>query len=129
MTALPPPDMDMVTVPPPERLTAPEIDRNVLLAAALIWICPALEIFPATTRLWLLPIVRLSPLSIVSVPTVAAISRVTTESAALPSKMKALVLVLCGAPPVLHSAAFLQFPVPPSQFVVVPVHAVGGSGA
>src|SRR5271154_4327838 len=71
MTATPPPDMDMVNVPPPERLTAPEIDRNVLLAAALIWICPALEIFPATTRFWLLPIVRLSPLSIVSVPTEA----------------------------------------------------------
>ena len=129
MTATPPSDMDSVTVPAPERLTAPEIDRNVLLAPALIRICPALEIFPATTRLWLLPIVRLSPLSIVSVPTDAAISRVTTESAALPSSMQTLVLVLFGTTPVLHIAALLQLPVPPSQFVVVPVQAVGGSGA
>src|SRR5579862_7422924 len=75
----------------------------------------------------LLAMLRVSPLSIVSVPTVTLISKVTTEATAFPSSMQTFVLALFGTAPVLHIAALLQLPVPPSQLVVVPVHAVGGS--
>ena len=118
MNAVPPPVVDSVTVPPPVRLTAPEICRNVLLAAALIWIWPAFPIFPATTREVLLLMIRLSSLSMVRLPTLTLMSRVTCEATALPLSMQTFVLVLLGTPP-LHFAGLLQLPAPPCQMVLL----------
>src|ERR1700677_1739286 len=48
MIGTPPPVVDMVTVPPPVRLTAPPTERNVLFAVALIRILPVFMIVPTT---------------------------------------------------------------------------------
>src|SRR5208282_3429511 len=128
MMAWPAPLSAIVSVPPPDKVTGPSIRKNVLSAAASIEICPEFEMLPAATSVWLSLMIRLSPLSIVSVPTVTEISSVTCEFTGLPSSMHTFVLELLGTTPVLQLAASLQFPVPPSQIVAFPVQFVPPGG-
>src|SRR4029077_5427497 len=127
MMAGPMPEVVSVSVPPPDKLTGPWILRNVLFWPALTVMCPEFEILPAAAREVLSLMMRLSPLSIVRVPTLTLMSSVTCELAPLPSSMQTFVLALLGTAPVLHFVESLQLPAPPSQLVVVPAQFVGGS--
>ena len=124
MYAVPPaPVVDSATVPPPVRGTLPEIIRAAVVVAALIAICPALEILPVTVSVVLLLMVSLSPLSIYRLPTVTVSSRVTKDVPGVPSAIQTFA-PLAGTAPPTHIAALLQLPEPPIQLVVIPEHAV-----
>src|ERR1700732_4895376 len=117
MMAGPMPEVVSVSVPPPDKLTGPWILRNVLFWPALTVMCPEFEILPAAAREVLSLMMRLSPLSIVRVPTLTLMSSVTCKLAALPSSMHTFVLALLGTAPVLHFVESLQLPAPPRQLV------------
>src|ERR1700729_4071563 len=113
---------DMVSVPPPPRVTLPSITSFVVLPSEFIEIVPALARLlpePEMVRTVALFIVRASPLLIVRLFAEPLTFKVTVDATGLPLSIKTALLAV--GIPVDHSAALFQFPTPPSQISLVMV--------
>src|SRR5271168_1644540 len=119
---------EKLSVPPPDNWTLVFSRSLTRSPTELNWRRPELEMLPLMKKSMLSATMSVSPASMVRVPMLTTMSRVTTDAMALPLSMHTLTVVLLGTAPVLHIAALLQLPVPPSQFVVLPVHTDMPSG-